>query len=197
MKPQDGTAYINGEHWILPDGRTIPRLAGGQETDEEKAAREQREAEEREKEQREQQKPPWGSDEEFDPKRAWKLIEDLRAENKQVKADREEVRGKVKEFEDREKTQAQKDAEARDAASQEAAEAKAEATRLRVAMKHGLDEEDLDLLGSGDEEQIEARAKRLAERSIHGKDEERQERPGRPRERLRPGAAPGAGSRRG
>lgn len=78
--------------------------------------------------------------------------------------------------------------EAKDEAAQEAAEAKAEVTRLKMAIKYGLDEEDLDLLGTGDEEAIENRAKRLADL---GKGQEPENNNGRtPRERLRPGAVP-------
>lgn len=40
--------------------------------------------------------------------------------------------------------------------------ARAEALRYRIAAKHGLGEDDFDLLGVGTEEQLEARASRIA-----------------------------------
>lgn len=48
--------------------------------------------------------------------------------------------------------------------AQQRDEASTELARLRAALKHGLDMSDLDLLGSGPAEDIEARAKRLAAR---------------------------------
>lgn len=45
--------------------------------------------------------PPWGSDEDFNPEKAWKLIENLRAESKDAKS-------KVKAFEDAQLTAAEK-----------------------------------------------------------------------------------------
>jgi hypothetical protein len=169
------------------------------ETAEEKAAREKREAEEkeaREREEREERekadakKPPWGDEEEnFDAERAWELIQNLRADVSKLKTERDEARDKAKKLEDEKLSdQERKDKEAREA-TERATAAETEAIRLRVAMKHGLEEEDLDLLGTGDEEAIEARAKRLAERTAPTSDDVA---PRRPRERLRPGAAPAA-----
>jgi hypothetical protein len=161
-------------------------------TDEEKAAAEKAEAEKKAAEEAEAaKKPPWGSDDEFDPKRAWKLITDLRDDLGKLKSERDEAKGKVKEHEDSTKSDQDKLTESKTAAEKRADEAEQNATRLRVAMEHGLDKEDLDLLGSGDEEQIEARAKRLAERSAPP-DDTGQEPRRRPQERLRPGAAPSA-----
>lgn len=103
----------------------------------------------------------------------------------------EPLAAKAKELEDRDKTEAQRATEAGEQARREAAEARAEAIRLRVAMRYGLAEEDLDLLGVGDEDQIDARAKRLAER-FNAKDDRTAPEPRRrPQERLRAGAVPG------
>lgn len=77
---------------------------------------------------------------------------------------REAAEAKVREFEDANKSESEKLTDRATTAEKAAEEANAELTRLRVAMKYDLSEEDLDFLGSGDEEQIEERAKRLAER---------------------------------
>lgn len=46
---------------------------------------------------------------------------------------------------------------------------KAEAARLRVAVKHGIPAEDFDLLGTGSEAEIEARAARIAAKNAASK----------------------------
>lgn len=125
------------------------------------------------------------SEEEFDKERALATIRKQRESEAAAKKRAQELEARLKEFEDRDKTEAQKLAEAREAAAREAEEAKAEVLRLRAAIKYGLDEEDLDLLGVGDEETIERRAKRLAERSAPPPDSS-----SRPRERLKPGTVP-------
>ena len=131
-------------------------------------------------------KPPWGSDDEYNPEKAWKLIQDVRSDAANAKQDRDAYKSKVIQFEDANKDEKTKLTEAKEEAAKEAAESKAEAIRLRMALKYGLDEDDLDLLGVGDEEQIESRAKRLAERSVS----KEQDSSRRPKEKLRPGAAP-------
>lgn len=142
-----------------------------------------------------EQSPPWGSDEEFDPEKAWKLIQNLRSEKEQLKP----LADKAKELEDAQKTEVERASEAKQTAEQQAAEARSEATRLRMAIKYGLEEDDLDLLGSGSEEDIEARAKRLSERiGNKGAEDGNEENGGtttekptkRPSESLKPGAAP-------
>jgi hypothetical protein len=120
----------------------------------------------------------------FDQDRAMSTIKAQRESEAAAKKRAAELEAKVKEYEDRDKTEQQKAAEATETSKREAAEAKAEAIRLRMLLKYGLDEEDLDLLGAGDETQIEARAKRLSERSGGKADDTRR----RPKERLRTGA---------
>lgn len=126
-------------------------------------------------------------EEEFDKDRALATIKKQREAEKAANDRAKALEAKLKEFEDRDKSEAQKLAEAKDTAVQEAAAAKTELIRLRVAMKYGLAEDDLDLLGTGTDEEIEKRAKRLAELT---KVEEPEDPKRRPRERLRPGAAP-------
>lgn len=134
----------------------------------------------------EEQKPPWGSDEEFDPERAWRLIQNLRQEKDELKP----LADKAKELEDAQKSDVQRATEAQQTAEQKAVEASVEATRLRMAIKYGLEEEDLDLLGSGSEEDIENRAKRLAERITASSEGNEAPLPRRPNPRLRGGATP-------
>lgn len=100
----------------------------------------------------------------------------------------EPLAAKARQAEEDAKSETTKLTEAKDEAVKEAAEAKAEVTRLRMAIKYGLDEDDLDLLGVGDEETIESRAKRLAEKIKQGQEPSNNGRT--PRERLRPGAVP-------
>lgn len=125
-------------------------------------------------------------EEEFDKDRALATIRKQRESEAAAVKRAKDLEAKVREFEDRDKSEQERLTEARDQAATDAASARAEATRLRMAIKYGLDEEDLDLLGEGDEEKIEARAKRLSERSAP-KDESKR----RPREDLRAGAVPG------
>lgn len=118
----------------------------------------------------------------------WKAL--ARKHESQAKKNADAAR-RLAEIEESQKTEQQKLAEAKDAAAQEATEARAEATRLRMAIKYGLEEEDLDLLGTGPEEDIEARAERLAAR-IGAMTEPSDDKPGpsrRPQEKLRPGAS--------
>lgn len=81
-----------------------------------------------------------------------------------TKNDLTAVRGKVKEFEDRDKSETDKLKDDLAAAQDDATTGKAEVARLKAAIKHGLSEDDLDLLGTGTPDEIEARAERLAKR---------------------------------
>lgn len=74
---------------------------------------------------------------------------------------------KAKQFDEVEaknKTEAEKLADAKAKAEKDASAALSEAAKLRAAVKHGLSEEDLELLGTGTPEEIEERAERLATR---------------------------------
>lgn len=72
--------------------------------------------------------PPWGDD--FDPQRAWKTITSLREKEKEAAR----LAGKVKEYEDAQKTEAEKAAERLATAEKTAADSTSEAMRLRVAL---------------------------------------------------------------
>ena len=79
-------------------------------------------------------------------------------------AEARDLRLKLKEFEDRDKSDLQKITDERDEERTRAARAEAEVAKLKAAIEHGLTRDDLDLRGAGDPEQITDRAKRLAER---------------------------------
>lgn len=136
-------------------------------------------------------KPPWGSDEEFDPAKAWKLIQDVRDDAKKAKAEREELRGKVKTHEDATKSDQQKLEERATRAESKAAAAETDAARLRVALRKGLTETQAKRLVGDNEEELEKDADELLEsfRSENGGGDDKSR---RPKERLRPGAAPSA-----
>lgn len=69
------------------------------------------------------------------------------------------------EFEESQKTEQQKLTDAATAAKADADATKAELARVKAAVKHGLTEDDLDLLGThGTPEEIDARAEKLATR---------------------------------
>jgi hypothetical protein len=69
------------------------------------------------------------------------------------------------EFEESQKTELQKAADAAAAAKADADATRAELARMQAAVKHGLSEDDLDLLGThGTPDEIEARAEKLAAR---------------------------------
>ncbi len=82
-----------------------------------------------------------------------------------VKQLREEAAGyrvRLKEIEDAEKSELQKAQEAAESAQRELAATKTEAARLRIAAKHGIGEDHLDFLTGSDEEELEAKAVKLA-----------------------------------
>lgn len=139
----------------------------------------------------ESRKPPWGSDEEFDADKAWKLIENLRGDNDSLKGERDELRGKVKDHEDASKSDQEKLQERATGAETDAKQAKADAARLRVALRKGLTETQAKRLVGETEEELEQDADDLLE-SFRDAEGEQGSTPRRPRERLRPGAAPGA-----
>lgn len=70
---------------------------------------------------------------------------------------------RLTQLEESQKTEAQKLADAAELARRDAEQARAQLVRMQVAVRHQIPESDLDLLGDGEEAQIEARALRLAE----------------------------------
>lgn len=130
--------------------------------------------------------PPWGSDDEFSPEKAWKLIQDLRRDKERLKP----LADKAKELQDASKTEAERLAEqaAQAASRAEAAErrallaeARAERPSLTPAQVARLQGDTVDELLADAEElygAIESQATPSPTR--------------RPKERLTPGAVPGA-----
>lgn len=90
----------------------------------------------------------------------------LRKANKEA----ETLRLRLKEFEDRDKSEAEKQAERMKALEADALNARSEALRLRVAAKFGIGDEDADLfLTGGDEETLTRQATRLSARESERK----------------------------
>lgn len=102
--------------------------------------------------------PPWGSDEDFNPEKAWNLIENLRAEAKDAKA-------KVRDFEDA-NLSAQEKAE-RDLQELRTNYEASQLTNARLQAlvdNPGLKAEDLDLIAGSTAEEVKANAAKLAAR---------------------------------
>lgn len=137
--------------YVIAGGRRLLRHGGGEETPEEKAAREQREAEqqreadERERREREERErgnpePQLGPDgQPWDPERAGRTIAAQREAERQAKEERDDALAKLKEYEDAdlsEKERLEREAkEAREKA--EAAEAR-EATAQETIRRGNL-----------------------------------------------------------
>lgn len=118
--------------------------------------------------------PKW--DGEFDPDRAAKLVSNLREELKETKA-------KLGEKEEAEKTEFERIQDRAATAEKEAADARLELMRLRVAKEHSLPEELMEFLTGDDEEALAEKAKRLSEFAAGPSSDDG----GRPKPNLRPG----------
>lgn len=116
-----------------------------------------------------------------------KALKAERAAAKKAREEAERLAAKVKEHEDAQKSDQQKLEERATGAEGEAKQAKLEAARLRVALKKGLTETQAKRLVGESEEDLEKDADELLESF---KAEEGDDAPRRPRERLKPGAAP-------
>ena len=115
--------------------------------------------------------PPWGSSEEFNPEKAWNLIQGLRNDKARLS---ERAFGSREEFEAA-KTAQNKLAEAQRAqmseierANAELAEARKAAEthqvnelRWKAAATHGIPSDYFDFIGGGNEEEVQQRAERL------------------------------------
>jgi hypothetical protein len=108
--------------------------------------------------------PPWGSDDDFKPEKAWSLIQALRADKEKLTGERDSFKQKVESAEAASLSDLEKAQRERDAAVEASNKSAGDAARLRAAVKFGIDEDDLDLLGNGTEDEILARAERLASR---------------------------------
>ena len=79
-------------------------------------------------------KPPWGSDDEFNPQKAWNLIQNLRGDLEKAKP----AIQRAKELEDASKTDTQRLTEERDTHRSRADEAEARLLRLEIGLAKGL-----------------------------------------------------------
>ncbi|MCQ9128170.1 hypothetical protein I6H48_00680 [Corynebacterium amycolatum] len=106
-----------------------------------------------------------GTDSQPVPEHFRKELEEARREAARYRTERNELRADAESWrtqQEAEKTELQKATE-RLASQEDAFKAlEAENTRLRLAARYGIAEENHDLLGSGSPEEIEDRAKRLA-----------------------------------
>lgn len=142
--------------------------------------------------------PPWGED--FNPERAWSLVQNLREDNAKLKSRpvlTEEHQQKLADWdalEQASKTEFERVQEDLQRTRRDAEAARAEAIRYKVAATHGIPADDFDLLGSGTEEEIAARAQRLAAYRAAAEQAQQPVTPTapqrRPVEQLRPGATP-------
>ena len=105
------------------------------------------------------QQPPWERNgEDFDPEKAWHLIENLRHE-------KEDLAQKNRAYEDEKLTARQKADRDLKEAQDRLAQVQAKAAWAEARAKHPcLSEEDYDLIGAGTPEQIADKAAKLAER---------------------------------
>lgn len=137
-------------------------------------------------------KPPWGDKPaDFDPDKAWSLIQNVRADADKAKRERDELKSEKQKQEDAKKSDLQKAQDSASSAKTEAQQAKLEAARLRVALKKGLSETQAKRLVGDDEAALEKDADELLA-SFKQEGGEGGGGSRRPQERLRPGAAPSA-----
>jgi hypothetical protein len=145
-----------------------------------------------------ERKPPWGDDKDFDAQKAWTLLENVREDARKAKAEREELAKKVKTHEDASKSDQEKLSERVTEAEKRATSAEGTALRLEVALEKAPEGMPLaqvrklaKRLSGSTKEELEADADELFE-DFKTEDEPGQAPRSRPKERLRPGAAPSA-----
>lgn len=112
------------------------------------------------------QKPPWERDgEEFSPEKAWKLIENLRADNTKLKQSNESNAARLREIEDSKLSEQEKlQRDLKETREQLASVNTAKAWAEARAKYPQLTDDDFDLIGAGTPEEITAKAAKLAAR---------------------------------
>jgi hypothetical protein len=140
--------------------------------------------------------PPWGTD--FDASKAWSLVQNLRADKEKLAQrpvlsdEQKQQLGEYNQLVQASKSDAQRLEEAARAAQSDAELARSETVRYKVAATYGISAEHFDLLGSGTEAEITARAERLAALVASKAPVPPTAAPStRPVAQLRPGATPG------
>jgi hypothetical protein len=133
--------------------------------------------------------PPWGSAEDFNPDKAWKLIQNLRADHKKAQ-------DRVREFEDKDKTELQRATDKAADAESRALVAELNALRLDVALDkapEGMSVAQVRKLAKRltgkDRAELEADAAELFAEFTPSTKESTPSGTSRPKERLRPGAS--------
>jgi hypothetical protein len=129
------------------------------------------------------QLPPWARD----------AITKANTEAAKYRTQVRELEPKAQQFtqlEEASKSELQRIQEAHDAAARDRDAAVADRLRLQVALAHGVGADDIDLLGSGTEEEITARAQRIAAMKAAAAPVPTPPPSGRSRENLQPGATP-------
>ena len=126
--------------------------------------------------------PGWEGD--FDPERAARLVTNLRDESKKAKDELAELRKKLAEKEDAEKSELQRIQERAERAEAELNQTRSALLVAEVAKEYGVP---ADLLNGSNREEIEARAKALAEWAGAAK-RPADEVPGKPKPKLVPGS---------
>jgi hypothetical protein len=137
-----------------------------------------------------------GTDPWADPETARKEIEKLRREAAGWRTKYREAEPQLTEYQkwqESQKTEQQKLAEAKEAAERELGDLRSTNARLMAAAVHNIPPELIDLLGSGTEEEINARAETLAQR-LKATAPAAAPTQQRPVESLKPGAAPASSS---
>lgn len=100
-------------------------------------------------------RPPWGSDDEFNPEKAWNLLQNVRADLTETKASLEAARKEASELQEY-RLKAQE-------AEETAAETALSLHRERAARVHGLGDDAFEFLAElTDPDAINARAEKLA-----------------------------------
>lgn len=137
-----------------------------------------------------------GTDPWADPEAARKEIEKLRRESAGWRTKYREAEPQLTEYQqwqESQKTEQQKLLDAKEAAERQLGDLRATNTRLMAAATHNIPPDLIDLLGSGSDEEINARAEMLAER-LKAAAPTASPTSQRPVEALTPGAATASGS---
>lgn len=102
--------------------------------------------------------PPWEQNgEPFDPERAWGLIQNLRTERETLRQEREQLTGRVSEFEQANQTETERLQSRAETAERD----RDELRRELIALQHGLPADLLDRLRGDTPEELAEDAKRL------------------------------------
>lgn len=130
---------------------------------------------------------PWESDD-FDPERAWNLVQNLRGDVDKLKADKAQLSTKVDEFETANQTELERLTTRLQQTQAEAEEATRRALVAEVSAAKGLPMNLAKRLTGTTREELEADADELS--ALLTVEDGRPATPRRPREALRPGATP-------